>query len=470
MIFTTILVFATLLFAFSIVLFFGGGLAVSTKLGNAVLAWVFPLIGASILLSTIASGRNVDLYVLNPSYSFGGGSTLSVWVLRGCMWSILAICGGYLLSTAFSAKSEIRSGKGLFSCFVAYFFFGFVVNGFFGTVPSVDYKTLYSLIIVTAFYFGQSISIERLVKFAKMTGIISIFLGLIAAMISPKISIQSHFVGVLPWLPIRLWGLDSHANTLGPLAAVILLLEIAYPFEKKSRHLAGLLIGGVALLLTQSKTAWIAFIVAIIAFALLKIYSSAADDASRSRMKATTVASIVFVVFVVISLVLIAMFGDFDKQIAKYLATAEGSKISSLTGRDAIWRATFSAWERNIIFGYGPELWGPSFSAKYHLLGIASNAHNQAVDVLGSSGLLGLISFFVYLIALMRNAIRVREVTGWFPLVLLIALIVRSISEVPFRLINSLSNDFSLHLLLLGILFSASNKLEVPRLIVAKKN
>ena len=69
---------------------------------------------------------------------------------------------------------------------------------------------------------------------------------------------------------------------------------------------------------------------------------------------------------------------------------------------------------------------------------------------------MGVASLIGYWYFLAKFAIRARPIAGWLPIALLVALITRSIPEVPFRLVNVLSNDFAFHLVLLGILFSAA--------------
>jgi len=441
------------------VLALGSGIAISSRLGHRVLTWVFPLIGAAIILKTIASKRNVDLYISNPAFSFGQDSGITVWVLRAFMWSILVICGGYLISIAFSHHQHKRFATPLFVSFIGYFICSSLLNAAFGSVPYFDYKFLYMPLVVTAFYIGQEVSVGRLIGFAKATAAISILLGLMAAVFYPSIAIQSnYYAGLIPWLHIRLWGLDSHANTLGPLVVMFLLLELAYPYRRRLVHYGFLIAGGLTLLLSQSKTAWAAFIVAMSAFILLHLASNIFADLRKRSIKLLT-AGVVSVLILLVVLAGFLLFSDIDSRVGNYFASSEGAKISSLTGRHVIWNITLAEWQNNILFGYGPKLWGPEFSAQYHLLGIASNAHNQFVNVLGTSGLFGFISLIIYLGLVIRYTVLVWPVAGSLPVVLLVALIIRSIAEAPFGLINVLSNDFCFHLLLLGILFCASHQL-----------
>nr|WP_315493624.1 O-antigen ligase family protein [uncultured Rhodoferax sp.] len=448
-----------MIFSAVVVFAFGTGLAISKKLQETVVAWIFPIIGAAVVLKTIASKRNVDLYILNPAFAFGEDSGLSVYVLRICMWSILALCGGLIFTKLIAAKKQIFVGKELLISFYVYFLFSTITNSIFGTAPSFDYRIMYSPLLVTALYFGQYATPARLINFSKTTGAISVLLGLIAAAAFPSIAVQNNFVtGWLPWPQIRLWGLDSHANTLGPLAMMVILLEIGHSYTRKWLHLGTILIATITLVLSQSKTAWVSTFIAVVIFFALSTYDkvSARNHLSSRKLVIPIIITISFAIFTALLFAFLLI--DLNGMISEFFSTSEGTKLTSMTGRDAIWRITLQEFENNILFGYGPTLWGPGFSAEHRLLGTASNAHNQLIDVLGSSGLFGGVAFLLYLTMLFKYCIKVTHVAGRLPLALLIAMCIRAIPEVPFRLANVLSNDFALHMILLGILFSSIKK------------
>lgn len=456
MLIISIYLIAAVIFSALVVLAFGSGLAISKKLQETVIAWIFPIIGAAVVLKTIASNRNVDLYILNPAFAFGEDSGLSVYVLRICMWSILALCGGLIFTKLISTNRQRLNGKGLLVSFYVYFLCSTITNSILGTVPSFDYRIMYSPFLVSALYFGQKTTPIRLINFAKTTGAISILLGLIAAIIFPSIAIQNHFVtGWLPWPQIRLWGLDSHANTLGPLAMMVILLELGHAYSKKWLHTGTLLIASAALILSQSKTAWASTLIAAALFFMLTVYDQISAANRPSSKKLLIPVFITFSLVFFITLLFAFLFTDSSNKIVDFFSTSEGAKLTSMTGRDAIWRITLQEFDANVLFGYGPTLWGPEFSAEHRLLGTASNAHNQFVDLLGSSGLFGGVAFLIYLTMLFKHCFKATHVVGRLPLALLIAMCIRAIPEVPFRLANVLSNDFSLHLILLGILFSS---------------
>lgn len=445
---------AVLAFSIFVVLAIGGSLHLSWKVGNGGLVWVFPLITLAIVSKTIFSKRDVDAYVHNPASYFGADGGSDVWILRVCMWTILAICAGIVLSRGFARNKSSLCGKGLLLTFILYWVGASALNAIFGSVPSFDYKTLYAPLIVSAYYLGQQMSPERFILSAKTSGLFAIGVGLLAAIAAPQIALQTHYTGTwIPGVTFRLWGLDSHANTLGPLTVMILIMELCSPYKRKLLHWGALLIAFVALLLTQSKTSWMSFAGALGFVCMVRIATAWREDLSTTRLRLNTAITAVFMVVVLIGLLGLFISVDIEKHLHRFLLTDEGARMLSMTGRDSIWRVTLVEWRNNVLFGYGPKIWGPEFSIKYHLLGIASNAHNQLVDLLGSSGLIGLSCFLGYVLTLASCAWKVRLTAGLLPMALLVALLIRSVSEVPFRLMNVLSHDFVFHLIIISIVF-----------------
>lgn len=451
----SVYIVAALLATMGVVLAIGAGIGVSTKIGSKLLPWLIPIIGSSIIVKTLISARNVDLYVLNPAYAFSEDSSMVTWVLRLFMWPMLALCGGYVFARLIS-RERLPSGAGLlFTGFIVYFICGSLLNAAFGSLPSFDYKVAYAPLIVCALYLAPDVDWKEYLRPAKNICLAAIALGLLAAAVYPKMAVQTHYdASWIPGLRIRLWGLDSHANTFGPMIVMFILGEMALPYIRPFVHRLSLALAVLALLLTQSKTAWgagIAGVAVLYGFTTTKDLFSAFAKPSQIRIK-----SLMPLVIMAMGLVggIVAVFmTDAESKLNRFLMTKDASKLTSFTGRDRIWSITGDVWKENPLFGYGPKLWGPEFSAKYGLLGTASNAHNQVMDIVGSAGLVGVVAFVVYWLLLLRACWAVRNVIGWLPMAMLAALTTRAVAEVPFRLLNVQSNDFAFHLLLLVLLF-----------------
>ena len=113
--------------------------------------------------------------------------------------------------------------------------------------------------------------------------------------------------------------------------------------------------------------------------------------------------------------------------------------------------------------GDGPSLWGIEFAYREGYLGIASNAHNQFVDVLGSSGLLGLLCLLVYLQLLLKYAWSSAQSTQGFSLAFTIFILVRCITEAPLKTANIMTTDFLMHFVLFSLLLQSHFGLSLAR-------
>jgi O-antigen ligase len=133
------------------------------------------------------------------------------------------------------------------------------------------------------------------------------------------------------------------------------------------------------------------------------------------------------------------------------------NESSLLTGRDLIWLITLNEWYANPLFGHGPSLWGSEFAAQQGYLGVASNAHNQFVDVLGSSGILGILCFTAYFVLLLKYAWSLAGHTRGIALAMAVFVLFRCITEVPMKTANVTTTDFLVHFILFTILLRAKS-------------
>ena len=56
--------------------------------------------------------------------------------------------------------------------------------------------------------------------------------------VAPNLALQPGYSGWIPGLDVRLWGLGSNPNSIGPLAVLALLLEYVQPTRIRSLRLA----------------------------------------------------------------------------------------------------------------------------------------------------------------------------------------------------------------------------------------
>lgn len=455
MTFYLIIIFSSLIALLGVVLAFGGLLSATSNSYKKLLLLYLPTIGLSIVISKILSNRNIDMFMVAATShtlddSFGN-SFLITNLLRMASYGILSLSIAMVINYFFMKKIDSYKSSGLLLVISIYFIFSFVLNGVFGTVPNLEYKFLFGFSAVVAFYIGQSIEQNKLINSFKFTLLTTTFLAILFGLFAPKIAVQTNYhSGLLPFLDFRLWGVSFHANTLGPLSTILIITEIVKPYSKRWFHIFSLSVPMVTLILSQSKTAWVCFLIFLLCFLTFNQYLNYKKTISNIKFKVLSKSILIYILLIFFAITSWLYFQDaFQDDILN------NQEITSFTGRDFIWRVTLECWHDNILFGYGPKIWGAEFSANYHLLGIASNGHNQLVNALGSAGILGLSSTLLYLFTLLYLCVRLALNGEPLAMYLLTVLLVRSITEVPFSF-NLISEDFLVHLFLLGIIFTGN--------------
>lgn len=403
-----------------------------------------PLVLIGVAIGTLASGRNTEYYGINSSLLLSESSS-QVLMLRAVTITI------FLLSLFFIVKHQIisflSSGKGLFLyiAFVLFFFTNYILNSVGGSVPVFRHNCLYSLLVFSAAFVTRRECTGILLIYARNTLFVFLASSVLLVAFIPEMVLQSGYSGLIQVFDFRLWGLASHANNLGPLAVFFLLLIAFVKFDNPFVTFSAVVLGLSVLVLAQSKTAYISGIAAMLVALLWRpnrAYRIGDTMSSlRSRYRILFVFCFMFCGIVILLWLLnsLGVLTEFDiGQI--------------LTGRDKIWDITIHAWLRNILFGYGPDIWGAGFSSYHGLLGVASNAHNQIIQSLGSAGLFGLFGFVAYAGSLLLCAWRSRYITNGFSLTLVTFFLMRAVSEVPFNISNILISDFFIHLIVFTFL------------------
>jgi O-antigen ligase len=249
---------------------------------------------------------------------------------------------------------------------------------------------------------------------------------------------------VIPGVDERLRGIVPHANTLGPIPVIYLVIERWLPSGKYVRW--PLMVGSlVTLALSQSKTAWGTALV------LLALYVLAESGRTKRALMIATgcVASAVLLLFPGLAL----------EGADTVLGEEQIDNAMTLTGRTAVWADGIEIWQEHPVLGAGPEAFKNYASATDQ--GWAGQAHNQAIQVLGTTGLVGLIGLVIYVVVMSRAAFLHRRRSRWASVSLLVLLLLRAVAETP---IDELS---LLHLGLYCLLLSLTHEAEIERDITA---
>jgi O-antigen ligase len=429
--------------AIVVVLGLGVFLQVEHKQGQWIVPSLTPLITLGICLSTLFSHRNLtfaSLDIESIQSGSGGGGT---WVLRIITFLILGLCSakiiGYLLKRDRSAPSD---GSVVMVTFALYYVASVLLPSAFGSHPAFIHNTLYSIALFLAVYLARNEPLLSTIHFAKLALLGLMVLSLVAALLKPELAIQPNYKGWIPGLSIRLWGLGSNPNSIGPLALLLLLLETLQPFERRWLRWMTVGLTLVVFVLAQSKTVWLA---ALISGLIIFGYRKGKTEAGRLDIR---------VVLGVIVLILLSVgslsFMDIGRIWDKIAFTQAGSDISTLTGRTQIWAAAMEAWRASPVFGYGPTAWGPEHRMQIGLP-FAFSAHNQFLQTASMAGSLGALALVAYLTALGAGAFRAAKLTGGVSLAIFGVFLLRSITEAPLSFGTLLNGDVLAHLLLFAI-------------------
>lgn len=254
--------------------------------------------------------------------------------------------------------------------------------------------------------------------------------SLIGAWLFPSKTVAADYLGLIDSLPFRLYGLGTGATGLGALACALLALGL-FGSGRTTTRLTSSALALICLLLTQSKTNWVAGL-AIAAVYLLQRAPFRRSTASRGPTKA------IFWLTLLVSLAsIIAVLVDTS-------GVPDAANIDTLTGRDTVWRITLQTWEANPIFGYGLGLWAADSFRNLH--GDFAHAHNQLLHALGSGGIIAAVGLLAYFAQLYASVAR-RNQQSEIPLLLLLVLFVNSLTDVPVLNSSVVDPFFALHMM-----------------------
>lgn len=331
------------------------------------------------------------------------------------------------------------------------FWYGSVASPmFFGEIPSFAHERFYTLLIGWGALCLDKRASDLTVIAARNGLFLTMIGGYMVAPFNPSFVFDlTYSQGLIPGLP-RFAGLAPHPVFLGMLTQMALFSLWVQPFGRPWLNRCAWGIGFLTLFLAQSKTAWVSFVpCAFTLFICLngrQILARMADT-RHPEFGISLLISLCAAMMLVGGLLL---FGDLDAKLDHFFNSDEGAQLTSLTGRDKIWAVAFAEWHRNPVFGYGLNLFDEDFR---DMIGMsaATHGHNQFIDVLGRSGFIGAIALIIYALALLVYALRYAISSQGLSITLFLALILRSVSEVPMTL-HGYGVEFVGHMMLLIVI------------------
>ena len=430
------------------------GLAALLQLESAIGRWVaaavVPAIALGIAGSSLFSGRNlkyaafnIEAIALNPIE--GGGM-----ILRAITAVLVGLCVASIIARLYRRRNTAPlAGQLLLVAFLTFYICNNILNSFFGSYPSFSHNTVYVAVVFIAVFMSRNEPIEVFIRSVKMALLGLMALSLVAAVAMPDLAVQSGYKGWIPGLHIRLWGVGSNPNSIGPLALLLMLLELYCPSSTKTWRALNYGLGLAVLVLAQSKTTWAA------GFLVLPLLAWARYG--RAPTGGMRISFALWLISVLVAATLVLMFGNLDKLWLKLAGGQVGSDVSSLTGRAQIWLAALDAWRANPMFGYGPTAWGPLH--RFNIgLPFAFSAHNQFLQSLSGAGALGLLSLLTYLGVLAICAWRASAATRGVSLALFVIVLLRCMTEAPFAAATLFNGDTLTQLVLFRIALLGSHR------------
>jgi O-antigen ligase len=343
----------------------------------------------------------------------------------------------------------------LLLCFAFFAFWASTVASpaLLGAHPQLTHDYVYPLVIGLAATLATPLERDQALKTVRNAMLVFTLLSFMLVVISPGLVMdRSYTQGLLPDLP-RFAGLSPHAVGMGLMTQLGLLCLMVHPYRRRWLNRLAWTVGLSTLFLAQSKTAWLAFF--ICTGTLLAVQRGPALWRRLTDPMQPTLGMTILVggMLGLVALAAVLMFGNLGEQLSAFVNTPEGAQLASFTGRDRIWVIAYDEWQKNPVFGYGPGIWDERFRASIGMSN-ANHAHNQFMDTLSRAGVVGATGLTLYALLLLVMSVRLTRATRGLSLALFLAMVLRSISEVPL-LMFGYSTEMFIHVLLLMVLAPA---------------
>lgn len=444
----SVIVLVALVIGMGLALHFQTRLPAFAQPAIGVLQTAIPPIGL-FLVGRNLTLKNLDFYqAINPQ-------GLAAWIQRVGTALMVGLAVAVIIVKLLDRNDKpVPPGRMLIVAFLIYYGTNVLINSYFGTVPGIIAPYFYTAIVAVGLMMTRDQGYANLLIAYRwaLTALMVASLALIPVL--PNLVIQSNSLEVrLPFVTYRLFGLGSGPNSIGPLAALLILLAIDKPF--RSRLLQLICLGSAigVFVLAQSQTAWIAMALILPPYLVYRWLTGEKDGHRRSLSP-----SLVFgtIGMGLASLFAVSLFFVDWQLIFNTVAGiaglgGDGLTNRSISGRGAIWTVAIDTFKENPLFGYGLTAWDSAFRSKLNMP-FAFHAHNQLMQSLSVGGLLGVAGLLFYLGVLSYFSLRYARLSRGLAPALLTLVLIRCISEVPLDLLVALTGDFTIHLALLMVL------------------
>lgn len=429
-----ILVAGAMLAALAATLGMASAVHVTSRRARGYYHLLFYAIVLAVALTTYLSGRDLATMALNLAEPVAPPRPPLLSVVQPLLsLLVLTVAGERIITRWLNRERATAVPKFLLTAFVIFWVGTVAAPALFSAHPQLSHDFVYPLVIGVAAVLATAAEREQAFAATRNALFLFVLAGLVLIFTNPGMALDATYTqGFLPGVP-RFAGLAPHAVAMGLLTQLALLCLLTTPFQRVWLNRLAWLVGLVVLVLAQSKTAWVAFVLCTLG---VLVFRNGPGFWRRTTDPQHPEFGIVVILGFIAALVLaggLMVFGGIGAKVASFFESSQGAQLTSMTGRDQIWAIAYDEWLRNPVFGYGPSLWDASYRASIGMPN-ATHAHNQFMDTLSRSGTVGATALVIYALTLLVLSVRYARATGGLSLALFTALALRSVSEVPMLL------------------------------------
>jgi O-antigen ligase len=430
--------------------------------------WViFPLMLLLTALEIFLSGRDLTqsfLLLQSEVEAMGpiGRNPIVVWTQRGVSLLLLLVAAERI-ATLLLQRKPMPSAL-LTWAFLFYWFTSIAAPAGFAAHPRISHEYLYTLFLGLACTLVTVSERDRILDATRDALFVFMLAGWALVPVLPNLVLDtSYSQGFLPGVP-RFGGLAAHPVMLGMLSQIALLLLCARPYRRGWLNASAWIVGLGVLFLAQSKTAWAAFLLSMMALYVVRSLPGTVHRAGDPRRGSFGVGLCLAVIGAVVAVLLLMLVADLPYLLDNFFNSREGAQLASLTGRDRIWIVAMEEWSAHPLFGYGLTMWDADYRQSI-AMPEATHAHNQFLDTLGRAGVVGALGLGLYALVLASMAIRHARATRGLSLAMFLTVALLSVSEVPL-ILTDYGSHVLLHFLLIVTLGAAAGA--TPRVARAR--
>lgn len=387
--------------------------------------------GLLMCASGLLNARNLQFASAGAGFIDTDRSPAYLWLSRLMSLVLLGLALPYFIA---KALKDFSYRNPLSWPLIILVFFGltcFVLPGFLGAIPYFDHRALYPVIVMIAIHLAAKRNTQGTLLAIKWSTMVFLTASLAFLVIDYSRVMAPGYRGWIPGLSSRFWGLAPHANAIGPMATLAILLELLCPSHRRIVRLAVFIGAALVLILAQSKTAIGATLIGlgIVLYARIADQKKNASEAAIHLHKGHLFL-LCSAIFGCLAFLVLGNLGLLDKLLTRLELIGVTNSVYSMSGRTIIWEAALREFDNNPLFGFGPTLWDETYRRAIGL-NYAYHAHNQILQTMAQSGTSGLLGLLAFLLLAILRAFQTYRITNGVSVAMLCLLGFRVVTEVP---------------------------------------